>query len=380
LKRVSVVIPALNEEGSVGGTVAAVPKEKLQRLGLETEIIVVDNNSTDNTGKEAKRAGAKVLFEEERGYGKAYLRGLAGASGDVIVVADADGTYPLETIPKFIEPILEGKADFVIGSRLRGTIEKGAMPWLHRHVGNPVLTFFLNRLFRAGISDAHCGMRAFTGEALERMDLKTPGMEFASEMVIEAARKGLRIAEQPIHYRARKSGEAKVSSFEDGWRHLRFMFLYSPAPIFLGLGSFLTIFGLGLIIALMRGPAIIGNFGLDIHPMILGNLFVILGIQAVILAVFSRIYAALRGIHPPGRFAGLFMSYNTLEHGILTGLFLFAVGAAIDLNILLKWVTSGFGELAELRGAIFGSTLAAIGVQIVFGAIFVSMLLLERGE
>ena len=380
MKRLSVVIPALNEEGAVGRTVASIPVKELRELGLETEIIVVDNSSADNTAAEAEKAGAKVLFEEKRGYGTAYLRGLGEAKGDVMVVGDADGTYPMEAIPDFIEPILGGSADFVIGSRLKGRMEKGAMPWLHRHIGNPLLTFFLNRLFHAGISDAHCGMRAFSRGALDRMDLKTPGMEFASEMVIEAARKGLRIAELPIEYRARKSGEAKVNSFEDGWRHLRFMFLYSPAPIFLVAGSLLTIFGLGLILVLMRGPAQVGNFGLDIHPMILGNLFVILGIQAVILAVYSRVYAALRGIHDPGSFAGRFMSYNTLEHGILTGIFLFAAGAAIDLHILMKWVTSGFGELSELRGAILGSTLAAIGIQLVFGAIFISMLLLERGE
>ena len=221
--KISFVIPALNEEGIVGKTIRSIPTEEIKEAGYEVEIIVVNNNSTDNTEQEARDAGATVFLEMNRGYGNAYKRGFKEATGDIFVMGDADGTYPLEQSLNFINYIVEDGSDFVIGSRFKGSIEEGAMPALHQYIGNPMLTKMLNILFHADYSDTHCGMRAFTREAYEKMDLKAPGMEFAIEMVIEAAEKNLNIKEVPISYRKRGGGEAKLSSFDDGWRHIKYM-------------------------------------------------------------------------------------------------------------------------------------------------------------
>lgn len=221
--KISFVIPALNEEGIVGKTIKSIPVDEIKEAGYDVEIIVVNNNSTDNTEQEAIDAGATVFLEKNRGYGNAYKRGFKEASGDVIIMGDADGTYPLEQSMDFINYIIEDGCEFVIGSRFDGTIEDGAMPALHQYIGNPMLTKMLNILFHADYSDTHCGMRAFTKEALEKMTLTAPGMEFAIEMVIEASEKNLNIKEVPISYRKRGGGQAKLSSFDDGWRHIKYM-------------------------------------------------------------------------------------------------------------------------------------------------------------
>lgn len=221
--KVSFVIPALNEEGIVGKTIKSIPVEDIENAGYEVEIIVINNDSTDNTEEEAREAGATVFLEKNRGYGNAYKRGFKEATGDIFVMGDADGTYPLEQSMSFINMIVEDGCDFVIGSRFDGTIEKGAMPALHQYIGNPMLTKMLNIFFHANYSDTHCGMRAFTREAYEKMELTAPGMEYAIEMVIEASEKNLNIKEVPISYRKRGGGEAKLSSFDDGWRHVKYM-------------------------------------------------------------------------------------------------------------------------------------------------------------
>ncbi|WP_455645980.1 glycosyltransferase family 2 protein [Methanosphaera sp.] len=221
--KVSFVIPALNEEGIVGKTIESIPVDEIKEAGYDVEIIVVNNNSTDNTAKEASDAGATVFLEKNRGYGNAYIRGFKEATGDILIMGDADGTYPLEQAMDFINYIVEDNCDFVIGSRFDGTIEDGAMPALHQYIGNPMLTKMLNILFHSNYSDTHCGMRAFTREAIDKLDLKAPGMEFAIEMVIEASEKNLKIKEVPIYYKKRGGGEAKLSSFGDGWRHVKYM-------------------------------------------------------------------------------------------------------------------------------------------------------------
>lgn len=218
---ISVVIPALNEEGVVGRTIKSIPIDEFKKKGFQVEIIVVDNASEDNTAKEAAEAGAKVVKEEKRGYGNAYQRGFKEAKGDIIIMGDADLTYPFEIAPKFTKEILKGY-DFVIGDRLNGMIEDGAMPILHRYIGNPLLSKMLNILFKNNIRDTHCGMRAITKEALKKLDLKATGMEFAIEMIIEATEKNLKIKQIPIPYRRRR-GEAKLHSFKDGWRHIKYM-------------------------------------------------------------------------------------------------------------------------------------------------------------
>lgn len=221
--KISVVIPALNEEGIVGKTIESIPVDEFKEAGYDYEIIVVNNDSTDNTAQEASDAGATVFLEKNRGYGNAYIRGFKEATGDIIIMGDADGTYPLEQSMDFINLIVNEDCDFVIGSRFDGSIEEGAMPALHQYIGNPMLTRMLNIFFGSHYSDTHCGMRAFTREAIDKLELTAPGMEFAIEMVIEASEKNLKIREVPIHYRKRGGGEAKLSSFGDGWRHVKYM-------------------------------------------------------------------------------------------------------------------------------------------------------------
>jgi len=377
LTKITVLLPCLNEEKTVGSCIYSA-KDALKKIGMIGEIIVIDNGSTDRSAEEARNAGAKVIIEPNKGYGNAYLRGFNNTTGDIIVMGDADGTYPFETIPSLIQPILDGNSDIVIGSRLKGKIFPKAMPWTHKYIGNPLLSFLLNLLFKAGISDAHCGLRAISRPALMKLDLSTPGMEFASEMIIEAKHKELRISEIPIEYHPRKAGQTKMSSLKDGWRHLRFMLLYSPTTLFILPGSILFFLGLVLVILLVRGPLNFGNFGLDIHPMILGNLLVILGFQVIALGLFAKIYASMIGLVNPDKITKFFLRYDILEYEILAGTILFLAGFFIDLNIVLNWIKGGFGELSELRTAILGSTLAAIGIQLIFLGLFMSILLLKR--
>lgn len=221
--KISVVIPALNEEGIVGKTVKQIPIDKLKDKGFESEIIVIDNDSTDNTAQEATSSGAIVFHESQRGYGNAYKRGFREITGDIIVMGDADGSHPLEMICEFILPIVNDGYDMVVGFRKNEMMEKGAMPKLHRYIGNPMLTSILNLLFKTDFNDTHCGMRAIKKKSLDKLDLKSPGMEFALEMLIDATEKNLKITEIPINLRKREVGDTKLRSFRDGWRHLTYM-------------------------------------------------------------------------------------------------------------------------------------------------------------
>lgn len=371
--RISVVIPALNEEGIVGKTVKLVPQEKLRELGFECEIIVVDNGSTDKTAEEAIEAGAKVIPEKSRGYGNAYMRGLKEATGDIIVMGDADGTYPLEDIYEFVQPLLRGDADFVMGSRLKGDIKEGAMPALHRYVGNPFLTWVLNALFHVGISDAHCGMRAMTRDALEKLDLRTGGMEFASEMVIEASRKNLRIAEVPIVYRARE-GESKLSSFKDGWRHLRFMMLYRPGPFLMVPGIIALILGIILAsVVWIQGPT-------RMHSLILGSLLLMIGYQMFLSGLYFGAFGVTYGVSRDSSFTKKLMDYHSLEKELVLGLVLLLAGIILGIKVLLSWSSGGFGELSQVQNTIMAMILTILGIQTIFSGMFLSLLLLNRSN
>ncbi len=367
---VSIVIPALNEEGIVGKTVKSVPLAKLKEKGLETEIIVVNNASTDKTAQEASDAGARVVLEEKRGYGNAYLRGFKEAKGDIIVMGDADGTYPFDTTYEFIQPLLNGEADMVMGSRLKGDIQKGAMPTLHRYVGNPFLTWLLNALFKAGISDAHCGMRALRKEALDKLNLHSAGMEFASEMVIEAAREKLKIAEVPITYYPRE-GDSKLSSFADGWRHLRFMMLYRPTPFLLGPGIVVLLLGISLVI----GVSLLGQSRM--HSLILGSLLVIIGYQMLLAWMHFGAFGETYGVNKSSGAVNRYLSYHSLGRELLLGLVFLVIGLVIGVNVLYSWSAAGFGGLFQTLNAMMALILFILGIQTIFSGIFVSLMLLN---
>jgi glycosyltransferase involved in cell wall biosynthesis len=370
--KISVVIPALNEEGIVGRTVQSIPREKLEEMGLETEIIVVDNASTDNTSREAEEAGARVIHEAHRGYGNAYKRGLSEATGDVIVMGDADGTYPLNEVYEFIQPILNDDKEFVMGSRLKGEIKEGAMPALHRYIGNPFLTWVLNVLFKTGISDAHCGMRAMTREAWNKLDLKTAGMEFASEMVIEASRKKLKIAEVPITYYPRE-GESKLSSFSDGWRHLRFMMLYRPGPFLLIPGVIALVVGVTL-------ASFVWFAGQSrMHSLILGSLLLLIGYQLLLSWLYFGAFAESYGV-TSSRLKKKLINYHSLEKELLLGLLLLVIGVVIGLNVLYNWSAGGFGALSQIQQAMMAMILSILGIQTIFSGMFLSLLLLNKDE
>ncbi len=371
---VSVIIPCMNEEKTLGSCIGKA-WQALEREGLEGEIIVADN-STDSSGAIAKSMGATVIIPQKKGYGNAYLEGLRQARGRFFVLADADDTYDLNELPKFLAPLLARDADFVIGSRLRGDIKKDSMPWLHRYIGNPVLTKILNWLFKTNISDAHCGMRAITREGYEKLGLRSEGMEFASEMIIEAARKNLRIKEVPIAYYPRQT-PSKLHSWGDGWRHLRFMMLYNPTPFFYIPGFLLFMLGAFMTLTLaMRGSVETTR----LHSFILGSMMAIIGTQMVATGSYMKVYGILHNkIEKKGLTAKL-LDYNFLEFGLITGILLFIGGMALGSEVVFKWISSGYGSLSEVGRAVISMVLIAVGIQITLFALIISIFILDKKD
>lgn len=368
---VSVVMPCLNEEGSIGRCVDKA-LEGIRRTGLRGEVVVCDNGSTDRSAEIAAAHGARVVPQPERGYGNAYLAGFAAARGRYLVMGDADDTYDFTQVDRFVALLREGH-DYVLGSRFMGQIQPGAMPWLHRYVGNPVLTWVLNRLFGLGASDAHSGMRAFTREAYDRMRLQTTGMEFASEIVVNAAKSKLKTAEVPITYYPRV-GESKLHSLRDGWRHLRFMLLHSPYHLFMVPGLLLLWIGLAGLAWLLPGPQYVGGRMVDIHFMILAALLATVGAQTLSMGLSAKAYAFTHHFVPSDELIERFYARFSLERGLLLALALGGLGFLVDLRVLLVWLGSGLGELNAVRPALFGSTLMVLGVQAAFGSCLLAIL------
>jgi glycosyltransferase involved in cell wall biosynthesis len=368
-------MPCLNEADTIGLCVERA-KQSLQDLQVQGEVVVVDNGSTDESIDIALSKGARVVYQPIRGYGSAYLKGIAEAQGQYIVIGDSDNTYDFGEIGRFLEPLYQGN-DLVMGSRFKGKILPGAMPWSHQYIGNPVLTGVLNLLFRAGVSDAHCGMRAFTRSAYERLQLQTMGMEFASEMVIQAARAGLKIAEVPITYYPRR-GHSKLRSIPDGWRHLRFMLLYSPTYVLLLPGFVMWVLGMLIVTLLLPGPVPIGGHAYDVHFMIFGASLALLGFQVLNLGISARTYAITERLDKQDAFLSWFWRHFSLEKGLLIGGFVFLLGFFIDTYIFSLWVARGLGPLYEVRTALAAMVLLVLGAQVVFTSFFLSMLGIQR--
>jgi glycosyltransferase involved in cell wall biosynthesis len=370
--KVSVVIPCLNEAENIETCVTAA-RDVLERHGIAGEVIVADNASEDGSAQLATAAGARVVHEPRRGYGSAYLAGFEAARGEYIVMADADMTYDWNEIPRFVEQ-LDAGAELVMGDRM-DNIQPGAMPWLHRYVGNPILTGILNVFFRTGVNDAHCGMRALRRDILPRLDLRTTGMEFASEMVIRASKERMDIRQFPIEYHPR-GGESKLSSFRDGWRHLRFLLVHSPTHLFVLPG--LAMSALGTIIA-ATVLAQIDIFGRqwDIHTMVGGALLMIVGVQVLALGLCAHAYGMyFMGDKDPW-FDRMRARYR-LEHGLMLGGAILLAGLAVAVVIAVKWVERGFGQLSEERLAVLAATLVIVGIQIFFSSFLLSILGLRR--
>jgi len=374
---VSVVMTCLNEEETIGECIRKA-QQAFREHHLRGEVVVCDNGSQDRSVDISRQLGARVVFQNKKGYGNAYLKGIREAHGRYIVMGDSDNTYDFSALLPFIEPLRQGY-DMVMGSRLRGTILPGAMPWLHRYIGNPFLSRFLNVLFKTGISDSHCGMRSFTREAFEKMKLMTPGMEYASEMVIKASRAGLKIAEVPITYYPRK-GTSKLHSFHDGWRHMRFMLMYSPTHLFLVPGFLVLLAGLLLLIALYPGPIWTPWHTFDVHFMVLGSVLAILGYQIINLGLFAKAISFTRDFVVRDEFIERFYRVFTLEKGIYLGLALLLIGLVLNGLVLYSWITTHFGPLHQMREALVGMTFIVLGFQTIFSSFLLSMVRIKEDE
>ncbi|MCX6875081.1 MAG: glycosyltransferase family 2 protein [Verrucomicrobia bacterium] len=380
--QLSVVMPCLNEAETLALCIRKALKS-ITAAGIPGEVVIADNGSTDDSREIAVREGARVVPVMEKGYGNALRGGISGAHGKWLIMADADDSYDFSNLTPFIAKLGEGY-DLVIGCRLPsggGTVMPGAMPWKHRWIGNPVLTFIGRLLFRCPAHDFHCGLRGFTKEAYGRMELRTTGMEFASEMVIKSTLKGLRIAEVPttLHPDGR-SRPPHLRSWRDGWRHLRFMLLFSPRWLFLIPGLVLGLSGLASLSFLTSGQMIFGGAVLDVGTMMVSSMGLLVGFQLVQFGVFTRVFAEHEGLLPPNTRLRRMLEVFTLEWGVFLGLIMSLLGAVGFGLAFLDWQQAGFCGLSysdNLRRIIPACTLVVMGVQLLFGSFFIGVLELK---
>jgi glycosyltransferase involved in cell wall biosynthesis len=376
---VSIVMPCLNEVETLAKCIGHAQRA-VASGGLSAEIIVADNGSTDGSQRVARELGARVVDVSRKGYGSALIGGIDASQGRFVVIGDADDSYDFEAIGPLIDKLRDGY-DLVVGNRFLGGIEPGAMPWSHRWVGNPVLTLISRLFFHAPVGDTHCGLRAFRKDAYERMRLRATGMEFASEMVIKAALKGMRITEVAVVLRPDgRSRPPHLRTWRDGWRHLRFMLLFSPRWLFLYPG--LALFAIGAVLSalLVAGPLYVAGVRLDIHTLLVAGFLSLLGYQLVLFAVFTKIFAIRMGFHPPHPLLEGLFRYITLEVGLLAGALLVLAGFVGLVLAVVSWQEVGFGSLnpsLTMREVIPAMLLLAIGTQTVFASFFISILSID---
>lgn len=375
----SIIIPCLNEEDGIAYCIDQI-SSLISATGIDAEAVIVDNASTDRTAQTVQdkiddprnpRPWLRLVSEPVRGYGSAYLRGLESANGSYFFMADADGTYDFRDIPRFMAKLKEG-SDMVVGNRFMMKMKKESMPWLHRYVGNPVLSSIVRLLFKIRIHDIHCGARAMSREAFKKISLYTSGMEFASEMIIKAGKARLKIAEIPIEYSPR-IGTSKLRSFGDGWRHLRFILLYSPLVLFMLPG--IALFAIGAIgmAALYFSHVTVRSIELFVHPMFLGAVILMLGYQLVLFGGFAKTYAVTH-LGEEDDFIKSLFRYVTIEKAGFIGIALSALSGIIYMYIFVKWLRSGFGSLDEIKNSIVALTFAVLGIQTFFSAFMLSII------
>jgi glycosyltransferase involved in cell wall biosynthesis len=375
---VSVVIPCLNEARSLHFCIDKA-LASFREHHVAGEVVVADNGSTDGSIELAEKHGARVVHATLKGYGHALRKGIEEARGEFIVMGDADDSYDFSETHRFVEKWREGN-DVVMGNRFKGGIKPGAMPWHHKYIGNPVLSGLVRVLFGTSIGDSHCGMRGFTKDAYFRMDLRTTGMEFASEFVIKASKLGARMVEIPITLWPDKRGRPPhLRSFRDGWRHLRFMLLYAPNWLFLLPGGFLLALGLSLVFWLLPGRRYVGSVSFDVHTMLFAMMFALLGMQIVSIGLFAKVFAYSERFNPQQVALERWLKRIKLEHGLIVGGLLALVGLVGDVLVFSSWAGSGFGEFGALRSVIFWTLWFFLGTQILFSSIFLSMLGVSRG-
>ena len=377
---VSIVMPCLNEAETLASCIHKAQRA-IEKDGLSAEIIVADNGSTDGSQVIAKELGARVVPVERKGYGSALIAGIDAAGGQFVIMGDADDSYDFSAIAPLIAKLREGY-DLVVGNRFAGRIERGAMPWSHRWIGNPALTWISRIFFHTSVGDMHCGLRGFRKDAYETMRLRAAGMEFASEMVIKASLKRMKIAEVPVTLRPDgRTRPPHLRTWRDGWRHLRFMLLFSPRWLFLYPGVVLLAAGVVLSLLLIPGPVRIGSVRLDIHTLLVAGFLALIGYQLVLFALFTKFFAIREGFHPPHPLLERTFHYVTLEVGLAAGALMVLVGLVALVIAVASWTAVGFGNLdptLTMREVIPAVVLMALGTQTVFASFFLSILAIDR--
>ena len=372
----SIVMPCLNEAETLGRCIQSA-QGAIDAQHLNAEIIVADNGSTDGSQVLARELGARVVDVPQRGYGNALIGGVAEAHGRYVIMGDADDSYDLGAIGPLLAKLRDG-FDLVMGNRFTGGIEPGAMPWSHRWIGNPVLTFIGHVFFHAKVGDMHCGLRGFSRVAYDELRLRASGMEFASEMVIKASLKRMRVTEVPVKLRPDgRSRPPHLRTWRDGWRHLRFMLLFSPRLLFLYPGLFLLIVGGAVGTVLVTGPKQVGSVVFDIHTLLLAGFACLIGYQLVVFAVFTKVFAMQQGFHPPNPSYRAMFRYVKLETGLAAGFVLLILGAVGIAVAVAGWGAVGYGSLnpeQTMRQVIPAAVLLTLGVQTIFASFFLSIL------
>lgn len=379
----TVLMPCLDEAETVAACVRKA-RAALDAMGILGEVLVADNGSTDGSVEIAAREGARVVQVVEKGYGSALRAGIEQARGQWVVMGDADASYDFSDLAPFVER-LQGGSELVMGCRMPrggGRVLPGAMPWKHRWIGNPILSFLGRLLFHTPVNDFHCGLRAFSRDAIRGIDLRTTGMEFASEMVIKASLAGLRISEVPVTLHPDgRSRAPHLRSWRDGWRHLRFMLLFSPRWLFLVPGAILVLLGLMVGLRLTAGPVFIRTLRFDTNTLLVCSMATIIGLQLCFFGLFTRIFAIQAGLLPDAGMSRKLDRVFSLERGVAAGLLLLAAGVVLFGRALLFWADVGFGQMSypdSLRMVIPAVTLITVGVQVVFSSFFLSILSLAR--
>ena len=376
----SFVMPCLNEAATLGVCIRAA-QEALRTLSIDGEIIVADNGSTDGSVEIAEALGARVVGVHQKGYGAALLGGIAEARGEFVIMGDADATYDFRAIGPFVEKLRAGH-DLVMGNRFSGGVAPGAMPWLNRRIGNPLLTGLGRLFFRSPVRDFHCGLRGFRKDAMLALDLQSTGMEFASELVVKATLAELAVTEVPTTLsRGSQARKPHLRPWRDGWRHLRFLLIYSPRWLFLYPGLMLMALGAAATLWLLPGPRTVGGVTFDVQTLLFASMTIVIGFQAVLFSVLSKVFAWQEGLLPTGeRFQRLFR-YVTLEVGLAVGSVLILAGLAGSIYAFVRWSVVSFGELdvsRTLRIVIPSLTAFILGAQITLASFFLSLLGIHR--
>jgi glycosyltransferase involved in cell wall biosynthesis len=377
----TILMPCLNEAATLPACIRKA-KEFLQRTGIAGEILIADNGSKDGSQEVARQMGARVIHVARRGYGSALTAGIEAARGRYVIMGDSDASYDFSKLDLYVNGLRAG-ADLVMGNRFAGIIEPGAMPALHRYLGNPVLSGIGRVLFQSGCRDFHCGLRGFQRDAILKLGLSTPGMEFASEMVVRASMHGLRIVEVPTTLSPDgRDRPPHLRSWRDGWRHLRLLLLFSPRSLFLYPGAAMFGVGLAAMLVLLSGPILIGQVGLDIGTLLYSAASVLIGWQSVLFWVCAKVHNAQQTVMRPNPGFERVMRRLSLEAVLLSSLAVFLVGLLLATESLAVWGTAGFGALdpaSSLRRAVAAVTIMLLAAQTASAGLFVAMLRIGRG-